>query len=727
MNKISFIVRIFFCLIIIELTSIKSYSDTDKLEKIKTAIEQKDLNWTAGENWVTRLSPQQRKKLVMKAYEPPALTMQEIVTVPWSDDLPSRLDWRIMSHNDFQGNYITSVKNQGQCGSCWAFSAVGQVESWWLIENDRPDTTLDLSEQTLLSGSNACSCEGGRPGEALEWIQRNGVPPEWCFEYAAADTIPLDSAYAEWKNYAYTIPGWNYITGDKAEVNNIKHALMYHPVSACFEVYTDFNYYLHGIYEPTEISGSTGTWHAILIIGWNDADSCWICKNSWGADWGETANFGAVESGAANGGYFRIKWGACHIGEYIPFIWNEVGGENYFTVGKDSIHLTLTKGESIWKNITIANSGPDDIDFAALSYAVSEKFHVDNFYPYEGTSWWCGAPETGGYANHWLQYLQTPVLDLSKAVKPELRWKGYWSIEDPEDTDIPPHPWDGWDGCNVWISTNGGIDYNVIQPEFPEYDHHHLWSFGNPYEGWNLGRNIAGWSGNSKRWTDVKFDLSVYKTENVIVRWAFASDMGYCTEDDPSLYGFFVDNIVISDRNTILFENQGENNGEMTVEGYSSEKIDWLKILNGVGTISAGDLFNISIIIDARNIEPGDYKGSVMFTISDTIQKSLNIPVNLRVIQKENLVLKLYNYPNPFNVHTKISYNLPEMSFVTLKVYNVRGQRIRTLVNKMQSPGLKHIIWDGTDEAHNVVGSGMYIYTLETNGKVLSKKMLVIR
>jgi len=727
MNKFFLINKIFYCLIIIELISINSFADTNKLKKIKQAIEQENLHWSAGENWVSRLSSQQKQKLFMRSYIPPVLAKSDLVAIPQKGDLPESLDWRDITLNDYSGNYVTSIKNQGICGSCWAFSAVGQVESWWLIENNRSDTTLDLSEQMLLSDSNAGSCDGGSCAEALEWIQRKGIPPEWCFEYGATDTIPSDSVYTEWEKYAYTIPGWNYITADKADINNIKYALMHHPVSACFEVYTDFEYYVHGIYEPTEFSFSTGTWHAVLIIGWNDADSCWICKNSWGSEWGETMNFESVESGSETGGYFRIKWGTCHIGEYIPFIWNEVGGNNYFAVGEDSLYLTLTRGESRWESLTIANSGPDDIDFAVLSYAVTEKFHVDNFYSYSGTSWWCGSSNIEGYGNHWLQYLDSPVLDLRRTVKPVLRWKGYWSIEDPQDTGMPPYPWDGWDGCNVWISTDGGKEYTVIQPEFPEYNYYNLWSFGNREEGWNLGRNIAGWSGNSERWIDVKFDLSMYKAENVIIRWAFASDMGYCTADDPSLYGFFVDNIRISDKNTILFENKGEDNGDMNVEGYTSEHINWLKITNGVGTVSAGDVFDLNLLISTENIESGDYKGLITVIMSDTVQKSIDIPLHLRVIPEEQCALELYNYPNPFNVHTRISYFLPEMSFVTLKVYNMRGQIIRTLIHGKQNPGLKQVIWDGSDAAHNIVGSGMYIYILETDKKVLSKKMVVIR
>jgi len=162
----------------------------------------------------------------MESYEPPVLAKLDIITVPQIGDLPEKLDWRNISQNDYQGNYVTSVKNQGvNCGSCWAFSAVAQVESWWLIDNNRPDTTLDLSEQTLISSGYAGSCEGGNVESALEWAQRRGIPPEWCFEYQERD-LPLDSAYADWEDYAYTIPGWNYISGIQANVNNIKNALM---------------------------------------------------------------------------------------------------------------------------------------------------------------------------------------------------------------------------------------------------------------------------------------------------------------------------------------------------------------------------------------------------------------------------------------------------------------------------------------------------------------------
>ncbi|MFO7891330.1 MAG: C1 family peptidase [bacterium] len=736
LNNFFSINTIFFCLIIIGLTSIISFADSKRLSKIQQAIEREGLDWTAGENWVSRLSPQLRKKLIMESFSPPVLAKSDITTLPQAGNLPSNLDWRKMSHNDYQGNYVTSVKDQGQCGSCWAFSAVGQIESWWLADNNRPDTTLDLSEQTLVSSYGSCE-EGGSIINAFNLAQRVGIPPEWCLEYRADDTIPLDSACADWQNYAYTIPGWNYITGSEADINNIKNALLYHPVSASYEVYSDFKYYKDGVYEPSETSTSDGdSWHAILIVGWNDADSCWICKNSWGSNWGETMDFEPVVFGAGNGGYFRIKWDVCHIGEYSPFIWNEVGGGNYLSVQEDDVHITLTQGNSAEKSITLANSGPDDIDFAAFSYSASIKFHVDDFNSNDGTSWWCGDPALGGYDNHWLQYLQTPPLNLSSTQNAALTWKGFWSVENPAGTDPP---WDGWDGCNVWISTDGGKNYNVIEPEFPAYNCQHLWSFGHSDEGWDMGTNIAGWGGSSNGWTDVEFDLSAYNFEGVILRWAFASDLAYCTEDESSLYGYFVDDIIVSDGNTVIFENHGEDNGEMVIDGYSGETADWLSINNGVGTVPAGSHFSVDLSIDTKDLEPGDYEGSVVFTVSDTLQKRIRIPVILTVEKKETGIadnsenqhpstIQLYdNYPNPFNPNTMISYYLPQRSFVEIKIYDMRGRKIRSLIKETQNSGQKCITWNGRDDSNEAVSSGMYIYSLQIEGNMLFKKMLLIR
>jgi C1A family cysteine protease len=85
------------------------------------------------------------------------------------------------------------------------------------------------------------------------------------------------------------------------------------------------------------------------------------------------------------------------------------------------------------------------------------------------------------------------------------------------------------------------------------------------------------------------------------------------------------------------------------------------------------------------------------------------------------------NYPNPFNPGTTIEYNLPEPAMVVLKIYNLIGQEITTLVDGTQDGGIHSIAWDGRDRFGQMVSSGIYIYRLQAGSEVQSRKMIVMR
>lgn len=85
------------------------------------------------------------------------------------------------------------------------------------------------------------------------------------------------------------------------------------------------------------------------------------------------------------------------------------------------------------------------------------------------------------------------------------------------------------------------------------------------------------------------------------------------------------------------------------------------------------------------------------------------------------------NYPNPFNPTTSIDYTLSKASPVTLKIFNLLGQEIRTLVNEQQSAGTKTVVWDGRDHSGRQVSSGIYVYQLQAGNAVQSRKMLLVR
>lgn len=85
------------------------------------------------------------------------------------------------------------------------------------------------------------------------------------------------------------------------------------------------------------------------------------------------------------------------------------------------------------------------------------------------------------------------------------------------------------------------------------------------------------------------------------------------------------------------------------------------------------------------------------------------------------------NYPNPFNPSTTISFSLPKESYTTLEIYNIKGQKIKTLINNIMSIGKHNIVWNGRDEFGKTISSGVYFYRLSTHERVLTSKMLMLK
>ena len=83
------------------------------------------------------------------------------------------------------------------------------------------------------------------------------------------------------------------------------------------------------------------------------------------------------------------------------------------------------------------------------------------------------------------------------------------------------------------------------------------------------------------------------------------------------------------------------------------------------------------------------------------------------------------NYP--FNMRARISYQLPEAGLVTIKVYNIRGQEVRTLVNEFKEAGYHDEIWDGRNDAGQEIASGVYAYIMEAKDFKASRKMVLIK
>ena len=113
--------------------------------------------------------------------------------------------------------------------------------------------------------------------------------------------------------------------------------------------------------------------------------------------------------------------------------------------------------------------------------------------------------------------------------------------------------------------------------------------------------------------------------------------------------------------------------------------------------------------------------------------ESLQSDYVISLRQEENTIpsadhLKISNYPNPFNPSTTINYNVTQTtSFVTLGIYNAKGQLVKSLVNGEQPEGNYNVSWNGKDESGNGVASGIYYYKITVGTESLMKKMVLLK
>lgn len=268
--------------------------------KLNEQIKNAGADWVAGETPYSKYHGTKRASKILGVALTPELAFESLsserskdiqMTAAAPPVLPPSIDWRMYKGK----NWVTPVKDQGDCGSCVAFATVATLESRALIKEKKPGAIYDLSEAHLFYCGSPNSCQTGwQPKLALRFAENTGVGEERAFPYRpgnqACRPIPVVIKAINPSSAATSIAR--------------KNALLDGPVIAAFAVYDDFYSYQSGVYR--HVVGNLQGYHAVCVVGYDDARGCWIAKNSWTARWGER-------------GFFNIRYGECGIDSQFQF------------------------------------------------------------------------------------------------------------------------------------------------------------------------------------------------------------------------------------------------------------------------------------------------------------------------------------------------------------------------------------------------------------------------
>lgn len=378
-----------------------AFQDNEKLESIRDKIDRNGYGFTVGHNWVYDMSDDEKTRFFSRRASASSLglavsedagpLLDKLATV----SLPSSFDWR-----NYNGHsYIGPIRNQGNCGSCYAFGAAATAEGTYNFAVGKYDSNCaDFSESYIIWRLGSISpysyhfsgCDGSDyEYSELQAITDIGIGYEADFPY----TVTAPSSDAHSGDPVVRFDSWHRIPcGD---VDAIKTAIMtYGVVDASVLVTSAFEAYSGGIYDDSNTTCTDAspcyyatTDHVIALVGWNDNGDAenngyWILRNSWGTDWGED-------------GYMRIKYKAARVSCEAAYLVYSTEGKCAYSLSSTGASFTGSGGTG---SVTVtAGSGcawtaTTSVSWATITSGASGSGNGSVYYTVSANS---GASRTG--------------------------------------------------------------------------------------------------------------------------------------------------------------------------------------------------------------------------------------------------------------------------------------------------------------------------------------------
>jgi C1A family cysteine protease len=245
-------------------------------------------SWTLAVNEYADMTWEEFRATKLGYHKVTAAVPRETVNPKGLFTLPSEVDW-------VTKGAVTAVKNQQQCGSCWAFSTTGSIEGAVYLKTGK---LTSLSEQQLVDCSGSYGnqgCNGGLMDDAFQYVIANdGLCAESAYPYTAADGTCQTSCQK-----VSTIQSYKDVSSNDEDA--LAAAVALQPVSVAVEAdQSGFQFYSGGVFDGT---CGTSLDHGVLAVGYGSDSSTgldyWLVKNSWGASWGDAGYIKLVKKGGS--------------------------------------------------------------------------------------------------------------------------------------------------------------------------------------------------------------------------------------------------------------------------------------------------------------------------------------------------------------------------------------------------------------------------------------------